>query len=115
MKEARFIQIVEARIRSYKKKLFVAKAAEYSRNDDRLHNFYAAAQMQNITPEEALRGMMSKHLVSIFDMINDSVKRHKIPDKGMIQEKFDDAINYLHLLEGLFEEKREKRNTPYRL
>lgn len=110
MKDARFVQIVESRIRSYKKKLFLSKATEYSRNNDRLHNFYAAARMQNITPEEALRGMMSKHLVSIMDMIDDSAKHHKIPDRGMIQEKFDDAINYLHLLEGLFEEKREQCN-----
>ena len=80
------------------------KNAEYSRNDDKLHNFKRAGALLGCTPHEALIGMWSKHLVSILDMVSDYATTGKIPSSFTIDEKFTDAINYLHLLEGLFRE-----------
>ena len=50
-------------------RILVEKAAEYADDNDRLHNFNVAAELQGITREEALGGMMCKHTVSIYDMI----------------------------------------------
>lgn len=77
------------------------KGEEYSRNGERLHNFYRAAAMNNQTPEQALWGMLSKHLVSLKDMV-DRTEKSIYPTEDQINEKLGDIINYLHLLEGLF-------------
>ena len=78
------------------------KAAEYSQNDDRLHNFRLAATVNSQTLPEALWGMSTKHLVSIIDMVNTV----KPPTKPMADEKIGDMINYLILLEAVWEEQR---------
>jgi len=83
------------------------KNAEYSRNDDKLHNFKRAGALLGCTPHEALVGMWSKHLVSVLDMVSDYAAFGKIPDSKMLDEKFTDAINYLHLLEALFREENK--------
>jgi hypothetical protein len=80
------------------------KDKEYSRGGDKLYNFKRAGVLQNITPEKALLGMWSKHLISIIDIINEIDV--KIPSKEMMNEKINDNINYLFLLEGLIEERR---------
>ena len=81
-----------------------AKGEEYATDNDRLHNFKVAAQVQGITNKEALSGMMAKHTFSVYDMIADG--------KDHSQEKWDekilDHINYLILLRALVvEEKAE--------
>lgn len=77
-----------------------AKGEEYATDNDRLHNFKVAAQVQGITIKEALSGMMAKHTVSIYDMIADG--------RDHSQEKWDekilDHINYLILLRAILVE-----------
>ena len=85
--------------------VMVAKAQEYSRGNDRLHNFKRAALMQGITPAEALRGMWAKHLVSIMDIIDD-LTLGTVPSQAMVDEKIGDTINYAVLLEGLIAEQQ---------
>ena len=81
-----------------------AKGEEYATDNDRLHNFKVAAQVQGITVKEALSGMMAKHTVSVYDMIADG-KDHSL-DKW--DEKILDHINYLILLRAIVvEEKNE--------
>lgn len=88
-------------------KLLQNKSDEYSRGQDKLHNFRKAAKSRNITPERALDGMMLKHLVSIDDIIND-IDNGKIPTKQTLSEKITDIINYLVLLEALITERIEE-------
>lgn len=73
------------------------KGKEYSTEDDRLVNFYQAATLQQITPEKALLGMLSKHIISIYDM----VKSERPHDSDQWEEKIGDAINYLLILRAL--------------
>ena len=84
-----------------------AKAQEYASNTDRYHNFRVAARMLNTIPEKALIGMLVKHLVSVFDIINslDGCVRHTTLTKELVDEKIGDSINYLVLLEGLLRER----------
>ena len=78
------------------------KAKEYSSAVDRLHNFKVAAQLsrQAITPEQALFGMLRKHLVSVIDIVEDTAAG-KYPSQALRDEKIGDSINYLILLEAL--------------
>lgn len=73
------------------------KAPEYvDVNKDRLSNFKKAAALQGETPEQALFGMLSKHLVSLSEMVGDPAN-----DRDKWEEKITDSRNYLHLLESL--------------
>lgn len=78
------------------------KGEEYSRGDDRLHNFKGAAEITGETPEEALEGMWLKHVQSVRDIIQDLPN---LPDEKTMDEKFVDAINYIILLEALIRER----------
>lgn len=81
------------------------KNEEYSRNNDKLHNFKVAGRILNCSPEEALKGMMIKHLVSIFDIIDDLPK---LPDEEILNEKITDSLNYIVLLEALIKERKRE-------
>jgi hypothetical protein len=83
------------------------KSNEYA-TEDRLHNFKVAAEIQNCTPITALAGMMAKHTVSVYDL----VQKHEVGfpiSKEMWNEKIGDSINYLLLLSALIEEDYEKQ------
>jgi hypothetical protein len=98
-----FDEILEDRI-SKIRKVLSKKAGEYSSGDDRLHNFKRAAALNCETPEKALAGMLTKHIVSIYDMIDD-LDSMSCPDYAVWDEKLGDAINYCILLEALISER----------
>jgi len=76
------------------------KRNEYAPGDDtsRFHNFEVAAAFNDITPEQALWGMLTKHLVSLSDMVKNDVTDYSL---AQWDEKIGDAVNYLILLWGL--------------
>lgn len=78
-----------------------SKAREYASDSDRLHNFKAAGELQRCSPERALLGMLSKHLISVVDMIMDFI----VYAPEVVDEKIGDSINYLILLEALMKER----------
>ena len=71
-----------------------AKAEGYSTDEDVLHNFRVAAGLQGCTVPQALVGMMTKHTVSVYDMVNSG--QAYAPD--IWDEKIGDLMNYLLLL-----------------
>ena len=101
MNSKRFEEIISKRIEKCLGVL-CKKADEYA-TEDRLHNFKVAAQLQNCTPLTALAGMMSKHTVSVYDLIRD-YERGKNISGEMWDEKIGDSINYLLLLTALVDE-----------
>lgn len=101
MTHERFEQVVNDRLTKCLT-LMCAKSDEYA-TDDKLHNFKVAAELQNCTPLTALAGMMAKHTVSVYDLINDYEDCAPI-DKAMWDEKIGDHINYLLLLTALIDE-----------
>ena len=104
MNNEQFQQILERRI-CLIRSVLSNKAKEYSSDQDRLHNFKVASQLESTpeTPEKSLWGMMKKHTVSIIDII-DGTMRGEYPTPDMRDEKLGDAINYLLLLEALLAE-----------
>ena len=97
--------IVEQRIR----KVMCNKAAEYSRGDDKLYNFYRAAEVDRITPVEALRGMHLKHRVSVLDMLDDLQNDIHHP-KELWHEKLTDTLNYYILMWAILSEEEQWEN-----
>lgn len=74
-----------------------SKAKEYASDGDRMHNFKRAGAMNQETPEQALWGMNTKHIVSLMDMI-DSEKSYP---EAVWREKLVDYLNYGILLWAL--------------
>ena len=118
MNKLEFNKLLEWRIEQIKKVL-EAKNAEYASDTDKLHNFKRAGAMENCSPEKALIGMWTKHIVSILDMM-DELEAKCGTDKNTfpsfdpfayvetINEKIGDSINYLILLEALIKERFER-------
>ena len=101
MKTEKFNVILENTLNKCAQTLSV-KADEYA-TEDRLHNFKVAAQLQNCTPITALAGMMAKHTVSVYDLIQKYEQGIAVPLE-MWWEKIGDSINYLILLSALIQE-----------
>jgi len=86
-----------------------AKAAEYARGD-RLSNFKKAATLMNCTPERALFGFVAKHIVALSDFIND-LENGQNQSAERWEEKIQDIICYMHLLEALLVERAQNDNS----
>lgn len=107
-----FNGILQARL--YKTKATLGtKALEYASNENRYHNFDVAARILNCTPEQALQGMMLKHIVSVFDLIDQTESAEDKITDALIDEKIGDLINYLILLEGLLTRRIEEQEAEH--
>lgn len=103
MTSEQFNEVLQCRVGQIYATL-ASKGKEYGR-EDRLHNFKDAANMNDQTPERALWGMLTKHIVSVKDIINDLETQAFLPKVELIEEKIGDSINYLILLEALLKER----------
>ncbi len=86
------------------KKTLLKKAEHYATDQDRMVNFNQAAGLNDSSAEEALWGMLTKHLVSVSTMVI-------FPDsynKKIWREKLGDSLNYLFLLSAMVEERFEE-------
>ena len=114
MRTEQFEEVINNLIETCKSVL-CSKAEEYA-TDDRLHNFKVAGELQKCTPVKALGGMMAKHTVSVYDLIDD-YEQGKAISEEMWAEKIGDSINYLLLLTALLEEDKNfepmKRGMTY--
>ena len=85
--------------------LLAVKGKEYAPEDeDRLHNFTVGAQLQGITPKEALMGYLTKHLVSVADMVKDDLDDHMMKQWD---EKIVDVLVYMVLLRAVVIDEKE--------
>ena len=100
-----FKALVKSIDRKYNGLMFGKKHEEYTRGNDKLHNFKRAADTKQTTPEDALLGMMNKHTVSIYDMVDDLTLLGREHSLKVWDEKIGDNINYLKLLRALIEER----------
>ena len=103
MKDADFQVLIR---NSFYRSTFILgrKAKEYAPDgEDQLSNFKKAAALQGIRPEQALFGMLTKHLVSLAEMAGDPGDT-PFPRETW-EEKLTDSVNYLLLLEAVIHEK----------
>lgn len=118
MRSEDFDKLVEECIEIIRKSLST-KGVEYAGgNEDRLVNFKRGGEMKMTTPEDALIGYYLKHLVSIFEIIDQITEENKKigliyavnPEHlnifwKTIEEKIKDLINYPILLKALLKER----------
>ena len=109
MKTVTFFKVVDD-LDIYCNNLLQGKSKEYSRNDDKLHNFKKAGHLEKKEPELALRGMMTKQIVSLYDLLDD-LQEGQMADFKLFQEKIVDDINYLKLLYALLLERYMEGGT----
>jgi hypothetical protein len=95
MEHKRFEQVCDD-IYELSRSLMISKNDHYARGDDKLHNFKKAAGFGG-TQETALAGMMLKHTVSIYDLVDDLAGGNNA-HLDLWREKILDHINYLILL-----------------
>lgn len=78
--------------------LFFSKNDEYARGGDKLHNFKKASRFAEGNCQiGALKGMMLKHTVSVYDMMDDECN-DRPHDVSKWREKVYDHVVYLILL-----------------
>jgi hypothetical protein len=85
----------------------VKKGAEYSTDQNKLHNFDRAGSIAGVSRERALDGMLLKHYTSYRDML-DKLDAGQIPTDEMIDEKIGDIINYFILFEACVKDRNNK-------
>ena len=107
MRQNAFNAIVERQL-YHCQKILCQKADEYVTEGDRLSNFKTAAILQNMTPIQALGGMMAKHIVALYDFMEKDEKAYARWD-----EKITDTINYCLLLKALLAEYDIQEDTKY--
>ena len=105
MTREEFNKRVEKRIDLVRQSL-LTKHKEYANDDNVFRNFDEAAGGFSLhsTSAEVLWSYMTKHLVSIKDI----VAENKSADPAVISEKIGDVINYLILLEAMLNQKSER-------
>jgi len=117
MQHKKFEKLLDETIKRIKDTLAV-KNTEYATDFDKLHNFKRAGEMLQCSPEKALIGMWTKHIISLLDIVDEleckcGTQSCSFPafDTGeyiaTLEEKIGDAINYLILLEALIKERKE--------
>lgn len=86
-------------------RLMAGKSREYSPHEDRLESFKVAGEEDRVSPEEALWGMLRKHLASLNMMCRAVTASGTYYPQAVWEEKLTDAHNYLFLLEALVKER----------
>lgn len=84
--------------------VLAGKAEEYSHDGDRLSNFKRAAELLQCTPEEALLGFVTKHVIALYDFTA-ALGVGRCMTLEQWAEKTGDIRNYMLLLDGLIEER----------
>jgi len=105
MDSARFTKVVEERLAKTRGTL-ISKADEYARGD-RLSNFKDMAVMLHTIPEQALAGLVSKHIVALLDFIRD-IEKGKVQSYPRWDEKIGDIMAYLCLLDAMVQERKQQ-------
>ena len=100
-----FSRRVEKRVDLIRQTL-LTKHKEYAKDDNVFRNFDEAAGGLSLhgSSAEVLWSYMTKHLVSIKDIVADN----KPVDSAVVSEKIGDVINYLILLEAMLNQQGEK-------
>ena len=101
MNQESFNKIVEDRIALVRSTL-TSKGEEYTSNEDvfEAFNTMASGLSFHSDSKQVLWELLVKHLYSIRKMIT----TNNMPSKELVKEKIGDAVNYLILLEGIFNE-----------
>jgi hypothetical protein len=79
-----------------------AEKRSYVAESDRLSSFKGIGRMNAESPQAALWGMLSEHIIAALDMVDSG----EIPTKKWLTKHLGDIHNYMYLLEAIWEEQR---------
>lgn len=88
-----------------------AKADEYAKEHDRLHNFKQGAAAQGRTPAQTCLSYMTKHWCSVVDLVDDDAEGFHDRVLKRLDEKIGDLVNYVVLLEAVLLESARAAST----
>lgn len=111
MNAQEFDAFLEAKLDDIRKVL-ASKGAEYvpgSVEVSRFHNFEVGAALNNESIEKTLWGFLTKHIVSVSDMVKDDSLDHSL---AKWDEKLGDIFNYALLLSAMVTEKHQRVENP---
>lgn len=101
MKSSEFNQFVEEKLNDIRD-ILVKKGAEYVPEGEvevsRFHNFEVSSALNGTTKEQALWGFVTKHIVSVADMVKDEPLEHSL---AKWDEKIGDISVYMLLLHAM--------------
>jgi hypothetical protein len=80
------------------------KRKYYAPEENRLCHFVDTGNMKKETPERALWGMWSKHIIATMYMIYD-LDKGIIPSEAILEELIKDNVLYPILLKGLIKDR----------
>lgn len=93
-------------LEKYQKSLLSSKATEYADpTGDRLINFKEGAVLEDRLPEEYLRSLQHKHVLSVKKLIKDLSQNKTLASFEMFREKLMDINTYNILLLALIKER----------
>ena len=98
-----FVTLVE-NARKRQNTILSLKGADYADNNDRLSNFKQVAALLGVDQTTVAGVYFLKHVIAICRAIRD-----KTLSSEPLEGRFDDAVNYLYLLEACFDEQDDKR------
>lgn len=111
MTQTEFAEIYEQQT-AHEREVLIDRAAAYATHGDRLGNFYAGAELNEVEPLEYALALVTKHIIALRDMIKSQVRTNPvIDDRAMLRvtEYTGDIRNYMLLVMGLFEEARREQ------
>lgn len=80
------------------------KGSIYSKPTDRLENFRDSALLNNQRPQQALWGMVTKHIIAV----KKAVQSGEVPSHKWRAEYLGDIHNFLDLLEAIWVEEEQE-------
>ena len=104
MREKELIDVIKG-LDAKSLNLLLLKRKEYCPEDSCFSNFIKAAEIQKVTPENALMGMAIKHIIAIADM---SDNPSHFPVENWL-ERTSDIKNYMRLLEAMIIERSDRQ------
>ncbi len=111
MTQTEFTEIYEQQV-AHEREVLINRAAAYATHGDRLGNFHAGAELNEVEPLEYALALVTKHIIALRDMIKLQARTNPdIDDRAMLRvtEYTGDIRNYMLLIKAQFEEARREQ------
>lgn len=98
---------------AHEREVLIDRASAYATHGDRLGNFYAGAELNEVTPLQFAFGLMTKHILALRDLIQKQAEGVPLDDAVMARarEYGGDIRNYVLLALAIFEETMREQQS----
>lgn len=112
MTQTEFEEIYEKQT-AHEREVLIDRASAYATHGGRLGNFYAGAELNEVTPLQFAFGLMTKHILALRDLIQKQAEGVPLDDAVMARarEYGGDIRNYVLLALAIFEETMREQQS----